>query len=325
MVSVLVVSRGRVARWRAGLESVARQGYPSLDVHVLANGCSETAAVVAAEFPHVHLAEVPKNLGSAPGRNRIAREGRGEFLLFLDDDGELRSSDIVGRVVETAMADPRAGVVSMGLLNADDNEPTGWRRSLGQLEFTCYHAGFAGGACLVRAEAFRDTGGYCEAFTGPSEEFDLTVRLYDAGWAVVHFPKVFFHHYVDKDAEHWRVLVSRGYKQLQYIIWRLYPSPWHVLASLKAVVTQLYIDVRHHFGLHLAAELFGSVRWAARGLRDREPVARRSLERMYYAKYFRVSDWETLERAPSGLLRRLPLLRMRRKMRRVPKLPIPAR
>jgi hypothetical protein len=49
----------------------------------------------------------------------------------------------------------------------------------------------------------------------------------------------------------------------------------------------------------------------------------RALERLYFAKYFRVTSWEELDRAPRGLLRRLLLLRIRRKRLGVPKLPLP--
>src|SRR5204862_2015336 len=127
------------------------------------------------------------------GRNRVAADARGEFLLFLDDDGELRATDSVSKLVAAARADPHVGVVSMSLLNAASDEPTGWRRTLGRLPFACYHASFAGGASLMRREAFTTAGGYDEAFRGFGEEFDLTVRLYAAGFAVLHFPDVSFH------------------------------------------------------------------------------------------------------------------------------------
>jgi GT2 family glycosyltransferase len=325
LVSVLVLSRRRPARLRALLASVAAQEYAPLEVRVLANGCAETAALVRAEFPHVLLTELPENAGCVAGRNRLAGEARGEFLLFLDDDGELRAADIVSKLVAAARADARVGVVSMALYNAASDEPTGWRRTLGKLPFACYHASFAGGACLMRAEAFRAAGGYDEAFTGFGEEFDLTVRLYAAGWAVLHFPDAAFHHHVEKTDEEWRLQVSDGYAHLQYTIWRLYPAPWWFLASMKALATQVWIDVRHHGGRHVIGEFAKSHVWAHRGGHVKRRVPLRALELLYFAKYFRVASWDELERAPRGLLRRVLLLRLRRKRLGVPKLPLPER
>lgn len=325
LVSVLVLSRRRPARLRALLASVAAQDHPALEVRVLANGCPETAALVRAEFPAAALVELPENIGCAPGRNRIAAEAKGEMLLFLDDDGELRAPDIVSKLVAALSADARAGVVSMSLLNAASDEPTGWRRTLGRLPYSCYHASFAGGACLMRRQAFRDAGGYDEAFRGFGEEFDLTVRLYATGWAVVHCVDVAFHHHVEKTDEEWRQQVSEGYAHLQYTIWRLYPAPWCLFASGKALATQVWIDVRMHGARHVFAEISASHRWARAGRRARRPVAKRALELVYYAKYFRVTSWDVLERAPAGLIRRVLLLRIRRKRLDVPKLPLPDR
>jgi GT2 family glycosyltransferase len=322
LVSALILSRRRVERLRACLRSVLAQDHRPLEVVVLANGCPETASVVRAEFPDVRLVELPDNVGCAPGRNRIAREARGDLLLFLDDDGELRSPDIVSKCVAAAERDPRVGVVSMGLLNAVTDEPTGWRRSMGQLPYACYHAGFAGGACLVRRRAFEEAGGYPEAFAGFGEEFDLTVRLYAKGWAVLHFPEVSFHHFVDKSDEHWRQQLSDGYAHLQYTIWRLYPWPWWFLASAKALATQLWVDLRLSGGRHLVSEAWKSHVWAHRAGTSRAAVPVRALELLYFAKYFRVTSWDELERAPRGLLRRVLLLRLRRKRLRLPKLPL---
>lgn len=323
-VSVCILSRRRPARLRALLVTVAAQGERPLEVIVLANGCADTAALVRGEFPDVRLVEEPENLGCVRGRNRLAALARGDLLLFLDDDGEIRASDTIERLVDAIAADPRVGVVSMALYNAASDEPTGWRRTLGLLPFACYHASFAGGASLVRREAFLAAGGYDEAFAGFGEEFDLTVRLYATGWAVLHFPDVAFHHHVQKTDEEWRAQVSEGYAHLQYTIGRLYPFPWRLLAAAKAMAVQVWIDARHHGGRHVPGEIANAMAWARRGRRARAPVPVRALERLYFVKYFRVGSWEEAERAPRGLLRRVLFLRLRRKRLRVPKLPLPA-
>ncbi len=325
LVSVLVLSRRRPDRLRACLAGIALQDHPDLETHVLANGCPETAALIRAEYPDLSLHEEAENIGCAPGRDRLVREARGEYVLFVDDDGELRSPDILRRLVDAAEADPHVAVVSMALMNAATDEPTGWRRQSGHLTFPCYHASFAGGACLVRRQVFLDVGGYGDGFHGCGEEFDLTVRLYAAGWAVLHFPEVEFHHHVDKDEGAWRAQLCRGYRHLQYTVRRLYPRPWCWLAATKSLLTHLYVDVRLEGGPGLRDEIAASRRWWTRGSHVRAPVSREALERLYFAKYYRVSDMATLRRAPSGLLWRLPWLRFMRKIRNLPKLPLPGR
>jgi hypothetical protein len=177
----------------------------------------------------------------------------------------------------------------------------------------------------VRRRAFEEAGGYPETYTGFGEEFDLTVRLYAAGWAVLHFPDVAFHHFVDKSDEHWRTQLSEGYAHLQHTVWTLYPRPWWAFASAKALATQLWVDLRLSGGRHLLSELRKSHVWAHTPRPGAARVPVRALELLYFAKYFRVTSWDELERAPRGLLRRVLLLRIRRKRLGVPKLPLPGR
>src|SRR5205809_1044317 len=102
VVSVLVLSRQRPTRLRALLESVLSQDFAPLEVRVLANGCAQTAALVRAEFPGVLVTETPENVGCAPGRDLLVADARGEFLVFLDDDGEVRAPDAISRMVAAA-------------------------------------------------------------------------------------------------------------------------------------------------------------------------------------------------------------------------------
>jgi len=211
-------------------------------------------------------------------------------------------------------------VLSLGLLNAVSDEPTGWRRMLSGLDFACYHAAFAGGASLMRREAFDRAGGYAAAFQGFGEEFDLTVRLYASGFAVLHFPELSMHHHVDKDDATWWEQLSQGYQHLQYTLARLYPGSLSWAAGCKAWGTQAYVTLRLNGGRGLLSDLRGSCAWWARGRRERRAVPRRALELLYFAKYHRVSDWAALERAPRGVLWRAPWWRLRRKLAGTPKL-----
>jgi len=319
-VSALIVSRGRPDHLRRGLRAVLAQHGPVRETLVLANGCPATARLVREEFPGVRLLETETNVGAGPGRNLLAAAARAPLLLFLDDDGELRDPTALSRLIAAAGDDPRIAVVSMSLLDAVRDEPTGWRRSLGDLPFPCLHASFAGGACLARSGAFRAAGGYPDAIPVYGEEFDLTVRLYDRGLAVLHFPEVEFHHRVEGLERHWRAKVSAGYGHLQYTIGRLYPGGWAALASLKALLSTAWATGRLFGWRHVPGEVARALRWAARGRRDRDPVSVRGLERLYYAKYFRVDGPDGLAAAPAGLLARLPLYRLMRKLRRIPKL-----
>jgi hypothetical protein len=239
----------------------------------------------------------------------------------------LRAPDILRRAAAALHADPRAGVLSLALLDAASDEPTGWRLLLSGLDFACYHAAFAGGACLFRHEAYDRAGGYPEAFAGAAfgGEFDLTVRIYAAGFAVLHFPELVMHHHVDKDERRWWGELSQGYRHLQYTIARLYPPVWRSLAGWKALAAQTWVTLRLNGGRGLIGDLAAARRASARGRGEQRPVPVRALELLYFAKYHRVLGGHELECAPRRILLRIPFWRMRRKRARTAKLDAPRR
>ena len=322
-VSVLVLSRHRVPLLARCLASVAAQDHDSFETVVLANGCAETAEFVRASHPDVRLIELPENVGSAPGRNRVAAAARGDTLVFLDDDGEIRAPDTLRRLESVLLALPGVGVLSMGLLDAGDDAPTGWARTLGPLPFACLHDVFAGGACAMRAEAFGASGGYMESFSGPSEEFGLAVRIHGAGWAVAHEPAIVFHHHVSKTDATWRRLVFLGYVNLQTIVWTHYPAPWHLFASAKALATHVWVELRLPGGCDVLGALSQGLRAAWRARRDRDPIPVGGLEALYAAKYYKAELPARLAPVRPGILRRIVGLRLRRKRLGVRKLPLP--
>ena len=61
---------------------------------------------------------LPENLGVTGGRN-AGGGGRVEFLLFLDDDAELVSIDLLRRAVEALDAQPTLAVVAPRIIDQD--------------------------------------------------------------------------------------------------------------------------------------------------------------------------------------------------------------
>ncbi len=102
LVSVLVPARDEEARIGACLEALARQDYRALEVLVLDDCSSDRTAEVARSFEgRVRGLRVVAGEPLAPGWvgkphacARLAREARGEWLLFTDADVELAPSGV---------------------------------------------------------------------------------------------------------------------------------------------------------------------------------------------------------------------------------------
>ena len=174
---------------------------PVDEVIVVDNDPERSAAgPVARAHPDARLLALD-NPGHAVACNRAAERAEGELLLFLDPDAALEP-DALERLLEVLEREPRAALASPQLLfpdrrsvNAGDNPVhlTGlsWCGRYGEPP----EEGFprpvltTSGAChLVRADAFRQVGGYCEEFFVLYDDPDLCWRLWLAGHEVWFVP-----------------------------------------------------------------------------------------------------------------------------------------
>jgi O-antigen biosynthesis protein len=208
----------------AGLRSLLPQVDSCDRVVVWDNGSADdTVAAIAAEFPSVVAHHHAENLGVAGGRNAGAALARSLFapryLLFLDNDLVLQPG-FVGALLAALEADPAVGQVQGKLLYMDEpdriNDGGGIRINfvlgstlpvgLGEID-RGQHDQVApcvscGGAMLVRADLFRQLGGFDEIFSpvGP-EDIDFSLRLQATGHKAIYDPRAVALHKVSHTYE----------------------------------------------------------------------------------------------------------------------------
>jgi len=208
----------------AGLRSLLPQVESCDRVVVWDNGSADdTVAAVAAAFPSVVAHHHADNLGVAGGRNAGAALAQALFapryLLFLDNDLVLRPG-FVGALLAALESDPSVGQVQGKLLYMDEpdriNDGGGIRINfvlgstlpvgLGEVD-RGQHDKVApcvscGGAMMVRADLFRQLGGFDEIFSpvGP-EDIDFSLRLQAAGHRAIYDPRAVALHKVSHTYE----------------------------------------------------------------------------------------------------------------------------
>jgi GT2 family glycosyltransferase len=200
-VSAIVVTYREVALTLEAVASVKRQTAPVEQIVVVDNDPDGSMREpLAREHPDVTLLALD-NPGHAVACNRAAELATGDVLVFLDPDAAL-APDALERMLAVLDAQPRAGLVSPQILfsdrptvNAGDNPVhlTGlsWCGRYDQPpEEGPPRATFTtSGAChVVRADAFREVGGYCEDYFVIYDDPDLCWRLWLAGWEVWYCP-----------------------------------------------------------------------------------------------------------------------------------------
>jgi len=191
-VSVVVVTWNGRAYLEPCLAAVAAQQGIDAEAILVDNGSTDgTVDFVRARFPQVRIVALADNRGFAGGNNAGAREARGRFVAFLNNDTVADPGWL--RALRDGI-DPAAGfllttsrIVYMHDASIVDSAGDGLFRWGGA--FKRFHGapahladvsqevfGVCGGACLVSKTVFDELGGFDEEFFFSHEDVDLSYR-----------------------------------------------------------------------------------------------------------------------------------------------------
>lgn len=186
-VSIIIATRNRREALertlaRLGASSPATDAAPSTETIVVDNASNDgTPEAIAQAHPDVRLIRLRRNRGAC-AKNAGIRIARGRYLLFLDDDSSPEPG-AVARMVEHFQRDPKLGAASFDVILPD-----------GRRECSAYPAVFIGCGAGLRKSAVEGVGGLPDDFFMQAEEYDLSLRLLDAGWRVRTFADIRVHH-----------------------------------------------------------------------------------------------------------------------------------
>jgi glycosyltransferase involved in cell wall biosynthesis len=180
LVTVIVASFNGERFLREALDSLFAQDYAPFEVVFVDDGSVDSTAKIARTYDvrYVHQA----NAGLAPARNTGMREGRGEFVTFLDDD-DLMPPSRLRLQADFLQSHPEIGCV-LGRQEWIDAPPWLPRDPVfGDL------AGIPFAAAMVRNETLQAVGGF-DATVQYSEDRDLLIRLRENGVGIEVLPEI---------------------------------------------------------------------------------------------------------------------------------------
>lgn len=230
-LSIIIVSWNVVDLLRRCLESLRDDlqgidaGGIETEVFVVDNASADdSAAMVEREHSWVRLIANKKNLGFAVANNQALKESKGDYVLLLNPDTEIRPG-AVSYLVDFLQSHPAAAVVAPQLLNSDGSIqrscrafPTfaGMFYELAGLSKLFPHSPIFGnykmldfdhaherevdqpeGACLMmRRTVIEEVGPLDEGFFMLFEEVDWCYRIKKNGWQIWFSPGAqVIHHY----------------------------------------------------------------------------------------------------------------------------------
>lgn len=229
-LSVIIVSWNVRDLLRQCLSSIAlNKDNLQLEVIVVDSASSDdTVAMVAREFPDVHILAQSENVGFPRGNNIGMRAASGRYLLLLNPDTRVLAGALV-KLVSFINGKPEIGVVGPRLRYPDGTIQSSRRRF--PTMFTAFFEStwlesyaprpvlrsyrvldvpegetvevdwVMGAALLVRSEVIETVGLMDESYFMYSEELDWCRRIKEAGWRIVYYPEAEVVHYEGKSSE----------------------------------------------------------------------------------------------------------------------------
>lgn len=194
------------------LESIRHQRLTSDTEVVVVDSASYdgSESLVKDRFPEVDFIQSPENIGYGRCCNLGARAARGDLLLILNPDTELKPG-AVAAMMSALSAQSRIGLVGARLIDPDGAFQTSsthplpgifntvldcafirrlaWRVSGRSRRRSPFMVNAVSGACLmIRTSLFKKIGGFNPRFFMYGEDVDLCQRVRTTGYEVCHVP-----------------------------------------------------------------------------------------------------------------------------------------
>lgn len=201
-VSVVVITWNRREDVLETVRSVFEQPYQNLEVIVVDNGSTDgTAEALREAYPGVRVIALETNTGVSAGRNAGIVVAQGEIIFCLDSDAN-PGHDTLVNLVRRFEQDPDLGVINSKVVNAYTKklgDCPGWVYSKKQMakqdmEFLSWSLSETGAA--IRKEVFDRAGVFWDKLFFLREGEELSLRVWDAGYKVLYYPKAVVYHRV---------------------------------------------------------------------------------------------------------------------------------
>jgi GT2 family glycosyltransferase len=186
-LSYVIISfnrRERLLQTLAVLQSVTPLAHDEWDIWVVDNASGDGSADAVAEaFPQVNLIRNASNQGMF-ARNHAFTRCRGQYIISLDDDSYPQDARSVAEMLVHMDERPKTGALVARVMLSDG----------ASTEAPALPAVLMGGASCLRKSVLDKIGGFRQEFFRQAEEYDLSFRIWQAGFTVERREDIIFRH-----------------------------------------------------------------------------------------------------------------------------------
>lgn len=251
----------------------------AFEILVVDNASTDgTASAVTSQFPEVHLIRSRENLGSC-AKNLALAQARGQYIVFLDDDS-FPTCDSIERMISHFERTPSLGAAGFNVTLPD-----------GSRECSAYPNVFIGCGVGFRREAIAQVGGLPDDYFMQAEEYDLSLRLLNAGWDVETFDDLHVAHLKTPNARVSTRTTRFDVRNNLTLIFRYFPKRWVMPFAIDWIKRFTMIATTKG---HARPHWHGVMQGLARGLNNQR---RAPISDVAFEQFARVDAIESLLRA----------------------------
>ncbi|MHA2010229.1 MAG: glycosyltransferase family 2 protein [Promethearchaeota archaeon] len=204
LVSFIIATFNRKKELRESINTILKQNYSPIEIIIFDNGSTDgTFEMISKEFSEISSLNYYKsmsNLGACLGKNEGIKRAKGEFMVIMDDDAEIKDKNSVQKILNKFEKDKEIGLLHLKSVNyytgiTDRKEFPHKNKSLNpDREFETSY--FVGVGHAVRKDVFNKAGLYPNFTPIWGGELDLSFRILEAGYKILYFPDVVLLHKV---------------------------------------------------------------------------------------------------------------------------------
>ena len=256
LVSIIIVNFNGKIFLEKCLESLSKISYKKYEVILVDNNSDDDSIeFVKSNYPQTVIINLDKNYGFAEPNNIGAKNAKGEFFLFLNND-TITTPNFITELVNVAKNNPEVAIFQSLLLKTDGNiDSSGdfidmYGRAYSSREKSSEVKNITsarGASMMVRKEAFWDLGGFDKKFFATFEDVDLGLRAWICGYKIVLVPKSIVYHLGGQTIQQLDSLVIfHGVKNT--LILRL--ADFEISFAMKSIVVLFFVSImRKLFGI----------------------------------------------------------------------------
>ena len=278
LVSVAILTWNRRQYVLKAIESVVKQLYRPLEIILVDSASTDgTVAAVRKKYPEVRIIRLHRNLGAVEGRNIALANCRGDIIFSLDDDARMVPT-VLGLCVERLVKEQNLGVIACRFI--EPGTPTDVKYG-----YTCF---FVEGAFAIKKEVMDKVGYFPSDFFRQAEASDMALRLIDAGYSILYYPKAVVYHEKALFNRNEKLYMFYGCRNELFTVIRKFPLLVMPLACFWKIFIWNLTGIQKKALPHTLAGSFCGLVKFPRLLLQREPVSFKTIRKMMgFKKSFR--------------------------------------